>query len=122
MTGRKNVGSDQAIAFGPFRLIPLQQQLLEGDTRVRLGSRALDILTLLVERAGELVTKSELVARVSWSGGSAVRARPSDFCFRNMRASTLTLAGRPRLPDVRRRCRTSRNIGSGGPRHGRIRQ
>ena len=38
--------------------------LLEGDSPVRLGSRALDILTALVERAGEMVSKTDLIARV----------------------------------------------------------
>jgi DNA-binding winged helix-turn-helix (wHTH) protein len=56
--------ADRAVSFGPFRLLPAQQLLLEGDTPVRLGSRALEILTALVERAGELVTKNELMARV----------------------------------------------------------
>jgi DNA-binding winged helix-turn-helix (wHTH) protein len=37
---------------------------LEGETPVRLGSRALEILIALVEHAGELVTKGELMARV----------------------------------------------------------
>jgi predicted ATPase/DNA-binding winged helix-turn-helix (wHTH) protein len=37
---------------------------LEGDKPVRLGSRALDILIVLTERAGEVVGKDELVARV----------------------------------------------------------
>jgi DNA-binding winged helix-turn-helix (wHTH) protein len=55
---------ERAIAFGPFRLLPAQQLLLEGDTPVRLGSRALEILIALVEHAGELVSKSELIARV----------------------------------------------------------
>jgi predicted ATPase/DNA-binding winged helix-turn-helix (wHTH) protein len=45
-------------------LLPAQQLLLEGDKPVRLGSRALDILIALVERAGELVTKEGLVSRV----------------------------------------------------------
>jgi DNA-binding winged helix-turn-helix (wHTH) protein len=54
----------RAVSFGPFRLLPAQQLLLEGDAPVRLGSRALEILTALVERAGELVTKTELMARV----------------------------------------------------------
>ena len=40
--------------------------LLEGETLVRLGSRALEILAGLVERPGELVSKDELTARV-WS-------------------------------------------------------
>src|SRR5258706_5379552 len=52
-----------AISFGPFRLLAAQRLLLEGDTPVRLGSRAFDILAALVERAGEVVGKEELVAR-----------------------------------------------------------
>jgi predicted ATPase/DNA-binding winged helix-turn-helix (wHTH) protein len=50
--------------FGPFRLLPAQQTLLEGDVPVRLGGRAFDILVALVERAGELVGRDELIARV----------------------------------------------------------
>src|SRR5689334_3099752 len=52
-----------AISFGPFRLLAAQRLLLEGDKQVRLGSRAFDILTALVERAGEVVGKEELIAR-----------------------------------------------------------
>jgi predicted ATPase/DNA-binding winged helix-turn-helix (wHTH) protein len=52
-----------AISFGPFRLLAAQRLLLEGDTPVRLGSRAFDILAALVERAGEVVGKEELIGR-----------------------------------------------------------
>jgi DNA-binding winged helix-turn-helix (wHTH) protein len=52
-----------AISFGPFRLVAAQRLLLEGDKPVRLGSRAFDILTALVEHAGEVVGKEELIAR-----------------------------------------------------------
>ena len=52
------------IAFGPFRLLPTQFLLLEGDKPVPLGSRALEILIALLERPGELVTKQELMDRV----------------------------------------------------------
>jgi len=52
------------VSFGPFRLLPIQFLLLEGDKPVSLGSRALEILTMLLERAGELVSKQELMARV----------------------------------------------------------
>jgi len=55
--------STQVLAFGPFRLLPAQRMLLEGNAPVRLGSRALDILIALVERPGEVVSKEELVAR-----------------------------------------------------------
>ena len=52
------------ISFGPFRLLPTQFLLLEGDKPVSLGSRALQILTVLLERPGELVSKRDLMARV----------------------------------------------------------
>src|ERR1700683_4465949 len=52
-----------AISFGPFRLVAAQRLLLEGDKPVRLGGRAFDILAALVERAGEVVSKEELIAR-----------------------------------------------------------
>src|SRR3954452_12334423 len=56
-------GDKPPISFGPFRLLPTQRLLLEGDTPVRLGSRAFDVLAALVERAGEVVGKEELIAR-----------------------------------------------------------
>ena len=50
--------------FGPFRLLPMQFLLLEGDRAVPLGSRALLILIALLERRGELVSRQDLTARV----------------------------------------------------------
>src|SRR5882672_923306 len=58
------MASERALAFGPFRLIPSQKLLLENDKPVRLGSRALELLIALVERAGEVVGRDALVARV----------------------------------------------------------
>ncbi len=55
--------NERAISFGPFRLVTERRLLLEGDKPVRLGSRAFDILAALVERAGEVVRKEELIAR-----------------------------------------------------------
>jgi DNA-binding winged helix-turn-helix (wHTH) protein len=52
------------VSFGPFRLLPTLFLLLEGDKPVPLGSRALEILIVLLERRGELVSKQELMARV----------------------------------------------------------
>jgi DNA-binding winged helix-turn-helix (wHTH) protein len=52
------------ILFGPFRLLPTQFLLLEGDQPVPLGSRALEILIALLERHGELVSRQDLMARV----------------------------------------------------------
>jgi predicted ATPase len=61
---RAAASAERAISFGPFRLLPTQRLLLEGDKALRLGSRALDILITLVEHPGELVGKDEIVARV----------------------------------------------------------
>jgi DNA-binding winged helix-turn-helix (wHTH) protein len=52
------------VSFGPFRLLPTQYLLLEGDKPVPVGSRALGVLIVLLERRGELVSKQELMARV----------------------------------------------------------
>jgi predicted ATPase/DNA-binding winged helix-turn-helix (wHTH) protein len=54
-------------AFGPFRLLKDQRRLLDGATPVRLGSRAFDLLTALIERAGEIVSRRDLEAR-AWPG------------------------------------------------------
>jgi len=61
------------LAFGPFRFFPDRGLLLEGDAPVRVGSRALDILTALVERAGEVVSKEELV-EYAWPNTIVVEA------------------------------------------------
>jgi DNA-binding winged helix-turn-helix (wHTH) protein len=54
----------RVFSFGSFRLFPSQRLLLDANARVRIGSRAFDILTILVEHAGEVIGKEELIARV----------------------------------------------------------
>src|SRR6266850_7565766 len=55
---------ERVLAFGPFRLIRSQKLLLENDKPVRLGSRAFELLVALIEQAGEVVSRDELVGRV----------------------------------------------------------
>jgi DNA-binding winged helix-turn-helix (wHTH) protein len=62
--GKPAGATTNEISFGPFRLLPAQFLLMEGDKSVPLGSRALQILIVLLERPGELVTRQELMARV----------------------------------------------------------
>jgi predicted ATPase/DNA-binding winged helix-turn-helix (wHTH) protein len=50
--------------FGPFRLFPAERRLLKDAKSVQIGSRELDILIALVERAGQVVSKRDLFARV----------------------------------------------------------
>jgi predicted ATPase/DNA-binding winged helix-turn-helix (wHTH) protein len=54
----------KVLSFGPYRLDLVQHVLREGDKPLRLGSRALEILITLVEHAGEIVSKNELLSRV----------------------------------------------------------
>src|ERR1700720_1295030 len=53
-----------AVSFGPFRLFPAERLLEKDGVPVHLGGRALDILIFLVERAGVVVSKKDLVDRV----------------------------------------------------------
>jgi predicted ATPase/DNA-binding winged helix-turn-helix (wHTH) protein len=53
-----------AVSFGPFRLLPAERLLEKDGVPVHVGGRALDILIFLVERAGEVVSKKDLVDRV----------------------------------------------------------
>src|SRR6516164_8476028 len=57
----------EALAFGPFRLQVARRELLAHGVPVTLGQRAFEILLMLVNRHGQLVTKDELMAEV-WPG------------------------------------------------------
>jgi predicted ATPase/DNA-binding winged helix-turn-helix (wHTH) protein len=64
MSLRHAPSDGRAISFDTFRLIPAERLLLESEKPVQLGSRAIEILMSLVDRAGESVSKEELIARV----------------------------------------------------------
>ena len=53
--------------FGPFRLDPSERTFLRDGNPVPLPPKAFDLLVVLVERAGRLVTKDELLKGV-WPG------------------------------------------------------
>ncbi len=59
-----SLGTHGVVTFGPFRLFLGERQLKKADEPLQLGGRALDTLIALVERAGEVVTPKELLARV----------------------------------------------------------
>jgi DNA-binding winged helix-turn-helix (wHTH) protein len=61
------VKADAAIEFGHFRVLLRRRQLLADDIPVELGTRAFDLLLVLLEADGALVTKEELLRRV-WLG------------------------------------------------------
>src|SRR5258708_31785333 len=62
MSQPRSARSD-AIAFGPFCLFERERRLEKNGVEVKVGSRALEILIALAERAGEVVSKEELITR-----------------------------------------------------------
>jgi predicted ATPase/DNA-binding winged helix-turn-helix (wHTH) protein len=58
---------EKVLSFGTFRLVPSRQQLFDADQPVRIGSRALGLLQVFLENAGEVVPKDKLIEAV-WSG------------------------------------------------------
>jgi hypothetical protein len=59
---RKLQADTEVFTFGSFRLMPKQRTLLSDGKPLQLGSRALDILVMLVEKAGETVPHNDLIA------------------------------------------------------------
>ena len=57
----------QAIDFGEYRLMPAERLLVGKTGPVPIGRRALEILTALIERRSEIVTRDELMHEV-WGG------------------------------------------------------
>ena len=53
-----------AVEFGRFRLLPHRRELHADGAVIQLGGRAFDVLMLLIDARGALVTKDEIMARV----------------------------------------------------------
>jgi DNA-binding winged helix-turn-helix (wHTH) protein len=59
--------ADAALEFGRFRVLLRQRQLLADGIPIEIGTRAFDLLLVLLEADGLLVPKEELLTRV-WAG------------------------------------------------------
>jgi DNA-binding winged helix-turn-helix (wHTH) protein len=59
--------ADAALEFGRFRVLLRQRQLVADGLPIELGTRAFDLLLVLLDSDGSLVTKDELLCRV-WPG------------------------------------------------------
>src|SRR5512147_1194430 len=65
------VGSRQLFRFGPFEFDPECGQIRKNSTGVKLQGQPIQILEILVEKPGELVTREELRQRL-WSSDTFV--------------------------------------------------
>ncbi len=59
--------TEAMLEFGRFRVLLRQRQLVADGVPVELGTRAFDLLLVLLQADGSLVTKDELLSRV-WPG------------------------------------------------------
>jgi len=59
--------AEATLEFGCFRVLLRQRQLVADGVPIELGTRALDLLLVLLESDGSLITKDELSRRV-WPG------------------------------------------------------
>lgn len=64
MNNLRDITSDAVLRFGPYAFHLRQRLILDGERPLRMGGRALEILQVLVERAGDVVSKDELIALV----------------------------------------------------------
>jgi predicted ATPase/DNA-binding winged helix-turn-helix (wHTH) protein len=55
---------EDVVAFGPFQLSRSRRLLEVAGRPIHLGGRALDILLVLIDRAGEVVSKRDIIAAV----------------------------------------------------------
>lgn len=60
-----------SFSFDAYVFVPARQLLLRDGEVVRVGCRALDLLTAFVQRPGEVVTKSELIEE-AWPSTTVV--------------------------------------------------
>ena len=64
MASAPGKAAQEVVAFGPFRLFPAERLIERFGQPVQLGSRATDLLFALVERAGDVVSQRDLIARI----------------------------------------------------------
>jgi TolB-like protein/DNA-binding winged helix-turn-helix (wHTH) protein/Tfp pilus assembly protein PilF len=75
------------IRFGEFELAPKIGELRRGGQAVRLQPQPFKVLALLVERAGQLVTREEIQQQV-WEGETYVDFEHGlNFCIRQIRSA-----------------------------------
>jgi DNA-binding winged helix-turn-helix (wHTH) protein/predicted ATPase len=92
---------DRQFAFGRFRFDTRTGELWRNRMEAKLTPRAAAVLTMLAERAQELVTKQELFDQV-W-GGMAVSDDALTSCIQELRGALGDDARRPRYIETRHR-------------------
>jgi DNA-binding winged helix-turn-helix (wHTH) protein len=64
MLDRFTTSQEPVLQFGAFSLVCSRRVLLRNGVPVRMGSRAREVLYVLTENPGQLVSKSQIISRV----------------------------------------------------------
>jgi DNA-binding winged helix-turn-helix (wHTH) protein/TolB-like protein len=88
------------VRFGDFEFEPLAGELRRDGVTTRLEPQPARVLAVLVERAGEVVSREELQQRV-WSGDTFVDfERGLNYCIAQIRAALGESASEPRFVET----------------------
>ena len=87
----------EVVRFGPYEIRLRTQELFKGGSRLRLAPQAFQVLRMLLERPGELVTREEL-HQALWSADTFV---DFDHGLNNAINSPTSAGGGHMLPDPR---------------------
>lgn len=71
LDGTNCATAEASLEFGRFRALPRQRLLLADGAPIELGTRAFELLLVLLEADGSRVSKEQLLARV-WPGIAVV--------------------------------------------------
>jgi Tol biopolymer transport system component/DNA-binding winged helix-turn-helix (wHTH) protein len=93
---------DRSYQFGPYRLIPAERLLLRDGEPVPLAPKAFDTLVALVNRAGRLATKEDLLQEV-WPDAFVEESNLTQNVFALRRALGEPATGKPYIETVPKR-------------------
>src|SRR5713101_5744386 len=89
--------SARCLQFGAFRLDMQALELTKGGRRIRVPEQSLQILAMLLERPGELVTREELHEKL-WPNGTIVEFEHSiNAAMNRLRVALGDSADEPRF-------------------------
>ena len=69
----RSSGADNALAFGAYTLLTGRRRLERDGAPVPLGDKAFEVLKALVENAGQVVGKADLLRQAGVSGEDSLR-------------------------------------------------
>ncbi len=89
-----------AARFGGFEFDLSTRELRKGQTRLRVPDQSLEILAMLLEHPGELVTRESIQARL-WPNGTVVEFEHSvNSAIKRLRQALLDTADAPRFVET----------------------